>query len=92
MVAELRAHLFKAMNIIYAIKSGSVDVCVLDKNGRPVIYVIESADYTYRLLIEKHGKGTFRISEQGLMMYCNNYFLQLVIMCNKIIGTEVTHT
>ena len=87
-IEELKAQLFEANNIIDAIKDGSVDALVLNKDGKANIYSIESADYTYRILIEKFGEGALSISEDGLVLYCNEYFSKLIgIPPTKIIGT-----
>lgn len=87
-IAELKAQLYEANNIIDAIKDGSVDALVLNKDGKPHVYSLESADYTYRILIEKFGEGALSISEDGLILYCNEYFSKLIsIPANKIIGT-----
>ncbi len=87
-VAELKAQLFESNSIIEAIKDGSVDALVLNKDGRHSIYSLESADYTYRVLIEKFGEGALSISEEGLILYCNDYFSKLIgIPANKIIGS-----
>lgn len=85
---ELKNKLFEANSIIEAIREGAVDALVVNKDGKPHIYSIESADYTYRILIEKFGEGALSISEEGLILYCNDYFSKLIdIPANKIIGT-----
>jgi signal transduction histidine kinase len=87
-ISELESKLLEANGIIEAIREGSVDALVLNKDGKPSIYSIESADYTYRLLIEKFDEGALSISEEGWVLYCNEYFSNLVgIPTNKIIGT-----
>jgi len=77
-IAELKVQLFEANSIIDAIKDGSVDALVLNKDGKPNVYSLESADYTYRILIEKFGEGALSISEEGLILYCNDYFAGLM--------------
>lgn len=87
-IAELKNRLYEATSIVDAIKEGAVDALVFNKDGQPNIYSIESADYTYRVLIEKFGEGALSISEAGLVLYCNDYFSKLVgIPANKIIGS-----
>jgi signal transduction histidine kinase len=87
-IEELKSQLFEANNIIDAIKEGSVDALVLNREGRPTVYSLESADYTYRILIEKFGEGALSISEDGLVLYCNEYFASMMgAPTNKIIGT-----
>jgi len=87
----LRGQLYDANNIIEAIRDGSVDALVVQKEGKAEIYSIESADYTYRILIEKFGEGALSISESGLILYCNEYFSKLIgIPANKITGSYFT--
>ncbi|HEX8517002.1 MAG TPA: ATP-binding protein [Bacteroidia bacterium] len=74
--------------MLEAIKDGGIDALILTKEGKPNIYSIESADYTYRILIEKFGEGAISISEDGLILYCNDYFSKLIgLPTNHIIGT-----
>lgn len=90
-IEELRIKLFEANSIIDSIKEGAVDALVVHIDGKPNIYSLESADYTYRILIEKFGEGALSISEEGLILYCNDYFSKLInIPCGKIIGTYLS--
>lgn len=87
-IAELKAQLYEANSIIDAIREGAVDALVVNKDGTPNVYSLETADYTYRILIEKMGEGALSISEEGLILYCNEYFAGLLgIPANKLIGT-----
>jgi PAS domain-containing protein len=87
-IEELKIQVYEANSMIEAMREGEVDALVLRKNGKPTLYSIESADYTYRLLIEKFGEGAISISEDTLILYCNDYFAKLVgIPANRIIGT-----
>lgn len=87
-IAELKAQLYEANSMIDAIREGAVDALVLNKDGTPNVYSLETADYTYRLLIEKMGEGALSISEEGLIVYCNDYFSKLLgIPANQLIGT-----
>lgn len=84
----LKSQLFEANSIIDAIKTGSVDALVVKKDGTPQIYAMESADYTYRLLIEKFEEGALSINYDGLILYSNDYFSKLTgIPQNEITGT-----
>jgi PAS domain S-box-containing protein len=87
-IEELRIQLFEANCIIDAIKEGAIDAIVVNKYGMPNIYSLESADYTYRILVEKSGEGALSISSGGLVLYCNECFANMVgLPVNKIIGT-----
>jgi len=90
-IATLESQLFEANSIIEAIREGAVDALVLSKDGKPHVYSIESADYTYRILIEKFGEGALSISKEGLILYCNEYFSSLIgLPADKITGTFFT--
>ncbi|WP_433763524.1 sensor histidine kinase [Flavobacterium ginsenosidimutans] len=86
-IESLKEELYESNSIVHAIKQGDVDALVVSSNGVPEIYSLETADYTYRLLIEKFGQGALSISRNGLILYCNEYFSKLVgIPSEKIIG------
>lgn len=86
-IESLKEELYESNSIVNAIKQGDVDALVVSSNGVPEIYSLETADYTYRLLIEKFGQGALSISRNGLILYCNEYFSKLVgIPSEKIIG------
>lgn len=87
-ITALENQLSEANDLIDAIKEGSIDAFILNREGRSDIYAIENIDYTYRVLIEKFNEGAISISEDGLILYCNDYFAHLLnIPINKIIGT-----
>lgn len=87
-IIELKNQLFEANSIIASIKEGEIDALVVHQNGKPQVYSLESADYTYRILIEKSGEGALSIADNGLILYCNDYFSKLIgIQSTKIIGT-----
>lgn len=90
-IESLKEELYESTSIVNAIKQGDVDALVVSSNGVPEIYSLETADYTYRLLIEKFGQGALSISRKGLILYCNAYFSKLVgIPSEKIIGNYLS--
>lgn len=87
-IESLKEQLYEANSIVEAIKQGDVDALVVNNNGVAQLYSLETADYTYRLLIEKFRQGALSISRKGLILYCNDYFSELVgIPSEQIIGT-----
>lgn len=87
-IEELKNQLFEANGIIDSIKGGEIDALVVHQQGKPQVYSLESADYTYRILIEKFGEGALSIADNGLILYCNDYFSKLIgLKSAKIIGT-----
>ncbi|HZI53624.1 MAG TPA: ATP-binding protein, partial [Chitinophagaceae bacterium] len=54
------------------------------------IYTLQSADYAYRVLIEEFQEGAINVTEEGLILYTNSYFLQLVkLTYDKVIGASI---
>lgn len=91
-IAELEYKLHEATELISAIRHGEVDALLMNKNGKPDVYSLESIDYTYRILVEKIAEAALSISKEGLIQYCNSYFSNLVdIPINKIIGSHFGH-
>jgi signal transduction histidine kinase len=89
-IESLKQQLYESNSIIDAIKEGDVDALVVNNNGVPQLYSLETADYTYRLLIEKFRQGALSIAKNGLILYCNDYFAKLVnIPSEKIIGNYI---
>ncbi|MGO4771246.1 ATP-binding protein [Flavobacterium sp. W22_SRS_FK3] len=89
-IESLRQQLYESNSIIDAIKEGDVDALVVNNNGVPQLYSLETADYTYRLLIEKFKQGALSIAKNGLILYCNDYFAKLVnIPIEEIIGNYI---
>ncbi|MCM0666916.1 sensor histidine kinase [Flavobacterium tyrosinilyticum] len=89
-IESLKEELYESNSIVNAIKQGDVDALVVTSNGVPELYSLETADYTYRLLIEKFGQGALSISRNGLILYCNEQFSKLVgLSSEKITGTYI---
>ncbi|MFB9109784.1 sensor histidine kinase [Flavobacterium gyeonganense] len=89
-IESLKERLDESNSIIEAIREGGVDALVVNNNGVPQLYSLETADYTYRLLVEKFRQGALSITKNGLILYCNDYFAQLVnIPSEQIIGNYI---
>jgi len=75
---SLQNELQDANQIIDSIREGAVDALVVtDESGIPQIYAIESADYTYRILIERFSEGALSINENGMILFANHIFSEL---------------
>ena len=85
---ELRQKLDEANDTIEAIRSGQVDAFIVkDKNG-PRIYTLKSADQTYRVFIEKMIEGAVTINKEGVILYSNSQFANMLkLPLAKIIGS-----
>jgi PAS domain S-box-containing protein len=89
-VRDLEEQLSEAQQFIRAIQEGEVDAFAIRKNNVREVYTLESGDYAYRVLIEKFGEGALNLTEDGLIVYCNAYFSELLdIAYEKVIGSFI---
>jgi signal transduction histidine kinase/CheY-like chemotaxis protein len=71
-IERLRERLREAEETIEAIRSGDVDaVVVAGPHGIPQVYALETADQTYRVLVEEMQEGALTLSTDGAVLYCN---------------------
>ncbi len=86
-IESLEERLADSEQLIDAIRAGEVDAFAVNKNNQPEIYTLQSGDYAYRVLIEEIGEGAVNISEDGLIVYTNSSFTELIgIPYEKVIG------
>lgn len=87
-IALLRKQLGEANNYLNAIKSGKIDALVANEQALK-IYTDNTADKPYRILIESMHEGAVTVNEEGIIIYCNSYFADMLkIQLQKIIGTN----
>ncbi len=87
-IAELKARLQEAEETLEAIRSGAVDAIVVSGKTGDQIFTLQGADRSYRLLVESINEGVVTISSDGVILYCNQQFADMVGMIpEKIIGT-----
>jgi len=77
-IIELQSRLDEYEQLIEAIKGGEVDAFALKTNNQTAIFSIQTVDYAYRILVENFGEGALNLSEEGLILYTNNYFPELL--------------
>lgn len=89
-IQELESRLEESEQLIEAIKKGEVDALAVSIDNKSEIFTLQSADYAYRVLIEEFEEGAINVTEEGLVVYTNPYFLQLVnLSYDKVIGTSI---
>ncbi len=79
-IESLEERLADSEQLIDAIQAGEVDAFAVNKNNQPEIYTLQTGDYAYRVLIEEIGEGAVNISEDGLIVYTNASFTELIGM------------
>lgn len=85
---RLRQQLDEANATIDAIRAGQVDALVVDDHNGPKLYILKSADQTYRLFIEKMIEGAITMNHEGIILYCNTRFASMLnIPLENMIGS-----
>ena len=85
-IADLRERLAESEQLIDAIKAGEVDAFAIQTD----VYTLQSGDYAYRVLVEEFGEGALNVTEEGLIVYTNTYFCQLMgLPYEKVIGSSL---
>ena len=68
---ELRHQLREAEELIAAVRTGAVDALAIQAPDGPRIFTLESADHSYRSLVEQMSEGAALLATDGLVLYCN---------------------
>lgn len=90
-IENLESRLAESEQLIEAIKAGEVDAFAVNTSEVPEIYTLQSGDYAYRILIEEFGEGALNLSEDGLIVYTNTYFVELLqLSYEKVIGRYIS--
>jgi len=75
---ELLARLTEAEDALNAIRGGHVDAVVISGVGGQQIYSLSSAEAPYQTFIEEMNEGAVTLTKDGMVIYCNKRFAQLV--------------
>lgn len=84
---ELTLQLDEANDTIEAIRTGQVDALIVNNGESHQLYTLKTADQTYRVFIQKMNEGAVTINREGLILYSNSRFANMVKMpLEKTIG------
>ena len=87
---QLQRQLQAARDYIDIIKGPNIDALVITDKKDLRIYTEKSADKIYRVLIEKMHEGAVTLNEDGIIIYCNSYFANMVkLPLHKVIGSRL---
>jgi len=75
---ELHSRLIETEEILIAIRSGEVDAIVVSGTKGDQVYSINSAETPYRTFIEEMNEGAITLTKEGIILYCNQRFAELV--------------
>jgi two-component system phosphate regulon sensor histidine kinase PhoR len=86
-LAKISLQLEEANDSIEAIRSGQIDALIVKGENGNQIYTVKSADQTYRMFIEKMNEGALTLNIDGLILYANYRFAEMVALpLSKVIG------
>lgn len=75
---ELHSRLMETEEALEAIRGGEVDAIVVPGKKGGQVFTISSAETPYRTFVEEMDEGAVTLSEEGLILYCNKRFAELV--------------
>jgi PAS domain S-box-containing protein len=88
--AELRQQLDEAKETLRAITSGEVDALIVNTSLGERAFTLQGADTVYRTAIENINEGAITLSPEGIILYSNKYFAQILRTdLNKVIGASI---
>jgi PAS domain S-box-containing protein len=89
-IEELEKRLADAEQLIDAIKAGEVDAFALRSENKTEVFTLQSGDYAYRILVENFNEGAINVTKEGMIVYSNKYFHELLeLSYEKVIGTSL---
>ncbi len=90
-ITNLKRRLAEAEETLRALRSGEADALVVDGENGPQVFTLKSAAEPYRLLVEQMREGALTLSLDGIVLYCNEAFADIVgKAATRIVGTCVT--
>lgn len=75
---RLRLQLEEADEMIEAIRTGQIDALVVQGQKGHELYTLKTADQTYRVFIEKMTEGAVTLNAEGLILYSNSRFAEML--------------
>jgi two-component system, OmpR family, phosphate regulon sensor histidine kinase PhoR len=76
--AELLTRLAETEETLIAIRNGEVDAIMVSGLKGEQVYSVSSAETPYRTFIEEMNEGAVTLTNEGIIIYCNNKFAELV--------------
>ncbi len=74
----LHSRLVETEEVLEAIRVGEVDAIIVPGRKGEQVYTISSAETPYRTFVEEMDEGAVTLSGEGLVIYCNQRFSELV--------------
>ena len=89
---DLRARLDEAEETLRVFRSGEVDALIVPGAHGEQIFTLKGADHSYRILIEDMSEGALTLTAEGVILYANRRFAEMLkTPLEKVIGSTI-HT
>ena len=75
---KLRARLKSAEETLRAIQSGEVDALMVSGRHGEQVVSLKGGEPNYRMLVEAMSEGAATLSRNGVVLYCNRRFAELM--------------
>jgi diguanylate cyclase (GGDEF)-like protein/PAS domain S-box-containing protein len=86
-VVMLRARVLEAEETLDAIRCGRVDAVMVSHHDEDKVFVLNGAEYTYRMMVEAMNEGVVTLTPDGTILYCNPCFADMLKLSpDKIAG------
>ncbi|HET8936583.1 MAG TPA: ATP-binding protein [Polyangiales bacterium] len=85
-----QANLREAQEALEALRAGEVDAVLVDRPKGQQSYTFEGPDKPFRVFVEHMHEGAVTIDPQGLVLYSNRCFAQMVgVPLSELLGTTL---
>lgn len=87
---ELHSRLSDTEEILLAMRNGEVDAIVISGEKGEQVYSLSTVETPYRTFVEEMHGGAVTLTKEGLILFCNNRFAELVNQpVDKVIGSYI---
>ena len=86
----LRSKVAELEQTLQVLREGAVDAIAIPHPQGSQIFTLQGADQVYRVLIEEMSDGALTLSMDGMVLYCNQRFAEMLgIPLSRIIGSKI---
>lgn len=87
---RLHHKLEEMQQLLNAIEEGAVDAFVVERDKEPQVFTLQGAERPFRTVVETMNEGAATIAQNGLILYCNQRFAEIVRRpLTDILGTNM---
>jgi PAS domain S-box-containing protein len=87
---ELKERMKESEETLRAILNGEIDGLVVKTEEGDRIFTLSGADHPYRIMVETMNEGAVTLSNDGMILFCNQRFANIVKRSlEKIVGSSI---